>query len=308
MRMKKNKIGLLPYVTEELHGLSSDGSQEYGWELLKFNIPDLWSKTDGEGVIVAVVDTGCDLNHPDLKDNLLEGKNFVDPNKSPQDDNGHGSHVSSTIAAINNNTGMVGIAPKTKIVPVKSLDGNGTGSIDNIAKGVIWAADQNVNFITMSLGSPRGVSSLEEAINYANSKGCVVFCAAGNSGENADIMYPAKYEQTISIGAIDENLDRTSFTCSGESLDFLAPGHNILGCIPGGRYALMSGTSMSNPFAVGCASLLLSYNKKYKKYTLKTHNDYIEVFKSNCFDLKNPRYKGIKKYQGYGVLNPLKLF
>jgi thermitase len=308
MRMKKNKIGLLPYVTEELHGLSSSSSQEYGWELLKFNIPDLWTKTDGEGVIVAVVDTGCDLDHPDLKDNLLEGKNFVDINQPPQDDNGHGSHVSSTIAAINNSTGMVGIAPRTKIIPIKSLDANGTGSIDNIAKGVIWAADQNVNFITMSLGSPRGVSSLEDAINYANSKGCVVFCAAGNSGENSDIMYPAKYEQTISIGAIDENLDRTSFTCSGESLDFLAPGHNILGCIPGGRYALMSGTSMSNPFAVGCASLLLSYNKKHKKYTLKTHNDYIEVFKSNCFDLKNPRYKGIKKYQGYGVLNPLQLF
>lgn len=310
MRIRKNKekISLLPYISEELSSLSSNSPQEYGWELTKFEIPNLWTKTDGEGVVVAVIDTGCDLNHPDLKDNLLEGKNFISPGKPPEDDNGHGSHVSSTIAAINNSTGMVGISPKTKIVPIKSLNDSGTGLISNIAEGVVWAADRGVDFITMSLGSPKGISSLEESIIYANSKGCVVFCAAGNNGENTDIMYPAKYNETISIGAIDENLDRTNFTCSGESLDFLAPGHNILGCIPGGRYALMSGTSMSNPFAVGCASLLLSYNRRHKKYTLKDHKDYIQVFKNNCFDLKNPRYKGIKKYQGYGILNPSKLF
>lgn len=304
MKKNKNQIKLLPYISEELHGLSANDPQEYGWELLRFNIPDLWNKSDGDGVTVAVIDTGCDLKHPDLMNNLLEGKNFISSTKSPQDDNGHGSHVASTIAAINNDTGMVGIAPKTKIVPIKALDANGTGSIDNICKGVVWAADQKVDFITMSLGSPNAVDILEQAINYANSKGCVVFCAAGNSGEAADIMYPAKYEQTISIGAIDENLDRTSFTCSGESLDFLAPGHNILGCIPGGRYALMSGTSMSNPFAVGCASLLLSYNRRHKKYTLKTYNDYIDIFRNSSTNLKNPRYNGIKKYQGYGIINP----
>jgi subtilisin family serine protease len=306
--MKKNKVSLLPYISEELHGLSADGPQEYGWELIKFNIQSIWSQAEGDGVVVAVIDTGCDLDHPDLKENLLDGKNFINTSKAPEDDNGHGSHVSSTIAALNNGTGMVGIAPKTKILPVKALNAEGSGSIDVISKAVVWAADQGVDFITMSLGSPNGVSCLDDAIGYANSKGCVVFCAAGNSGENVDIMYPAKYEQTISIGAIDENLDRTSFTCSGESLDFLAPGHNILGCIPGGRYALMSGTSMSNPFAVGCASLLLSYNKKYKKYQLENYNGYIDTFKTSCLDLNNPRYKGIKKYQGYGILNPSKLF
>jgi subtilisin family serine protease len=302
--MKKNKIGLLPYISEELYGLSTNDDQQYGWELLKFDIPDLWKKTDGEGVVVAVVDSGCDLDHPDLKDNLLKGKNFVETDKEPEDDCGHGTHVSSTIAATNNGFGMVGIAPKTKIIPVKSLDSQGSGTINNVARGVMWAADQGVDFITMSLGSPNSIKSMEDAILYANSKGCVVFCAAGNSGENSEIMYPAKYEQAISIGAVDENLDRTSFTCSGESLDFLAPGHNILGCIPGGRYALMSGTSMSNPFAVGCASLLLSYNRKHNKYQLKSYQDYINVFKQSCADLKNPRYKGIRKYQGYGIINP----
>lgn len=309
MRKNKQKVSLLPYISEEIHGLSTSSPQEYGWELIKFNIPQIWDKADGTGVTVCVIDTGCDLDHPDLKDNLLQGKNFVDSNKGPEDDNGHGSHVASTIAGINNATGMVGIAPKTKIIPVKALDGNGTGSMDLIVKAIIWSADHgDVDFITMSLGSPNGVPALEEAINYANSKGCVVFCAAGNSGETVDIMYPAKYERTVSIGAIDENLERTNFTCSGDSLDFLAPGHNILGCIPGGRYALMSGTSMSNPFAVGCASLLLSYNIKHNKYKLKNYSDYIDVFKNSSFDLVNNRYKGVRKYQGYGIINPSKLF
>jgi major intracellular serine protease len=306
--MKKNKVSLLPYISEELHGLSPNNPQEYGWELTKFNIPNIWGKTDGENVVAAVIDTGCDLNHPDLQSNLLEGHNFV-KNGPPDDDNGHGSHVASTIAAINNNTGIVGIAPKTKIIPVKSLTENGSGSIDNIIKAIYWCADLGyVDFITMSLGSPNESKDLAESIEYANNKGCVIFCAAGNSGENSEIMYPAKYEKTISIGAIDKHLNRTNFTCSGESLDFLAPGHDILGCIPGGRYALMSGTSMSNPFAVGCASLLLSFNKKARKYTLKSYKDYIEVFKKSCINLSNSKYRGVRRYEGYGIIDPSKMF
>jgi subtilisin family serine protease len=300
----QNKVKLLPYTSENLYGLSSTDPQIYGWELTKFNIPSLWRKCEGDGVIVAVIDTGCDLQHPDLKDNILPGKNFVNPSTEPQDDCGHGSHVCSTIAAVNNGYGIVGVAPKAKIVPLKALDGQGSGNIKHIIEAIYYAANYgSVDFITMSLGSARGSEALESAINYAYDKGCIVFCAAGNSGENVDIMYPAKYEKTISIGAIDENLRRTSFTCSGESLDFLAPGHNIIGCAPQGGYATMSGTSMSNPFAVGCASLLLSYNRKYKKYSLNTYEDYINVFKTTAKNLEDSRYSGVKKYQGYGILN-----
>ena len=168
----------------------------------------------------------------------------------------------------------------------------------------MWSADRKVDFITMSLGSHFPSKELELAINYAADKGSIIFCAAGNSGKDTDIMYPAKYDHTIAIGAINEKLERTDFTCSGDSLDFLAPGHNILGCVPGNKYALMSGTSMSNPFAVGCASLLLSYNKKHNKYKLNTAEDYISVFKQSAKDLQNSQYKGIKKYQGYGILYP----
>jgi subtilisin family serine protease len=153
----------------------------------------------------------------------------------------------------------------------------------------------------MSLGSPAPNKRLENAIEYARSKNVIVFCAAGNSGENSDILYPAKYDYPISIGAIDENLERTNFTCSGEELDFLSPGHDILSCYPGNTYAKMSGTSMSNPFAVGCAALA----KSYFGSKLQNKDDYIELFKTKSMHLVNPKYNNIKKYEGYGILVPV---
>lgn len=311
MRNRRNKkdCGLLPYEREEVYGLSTSSGQYFGWEIIKFNIQNQWRYSKGEGVVVAVIDTGCDLYHDDIKDNLVQGKNFVDLNKDPVDVNGHGTHVSGTIAATDNGLGMVGVAPKTKIMPLKALNDDGMGDSRAIASAVIWAADNGADLVTMSLGSPGQNDSIKKAIDYACSKNVVVFCAAGNSGENHPIMYPAKYNNVISIGAIDQNLERTKFTCRGEELDFLAPGHEIVSAVPGNNYAMMSGTSMSNPFAVGCASLLLSYSRKIKYSAmdgmLRTADDYIRVFKQKSKPLSNPRYSGKKEYEGYGILYPV---
>jgi thermitase len=307
-RKNKNKYSLLPYIREDIHGLNPTCGQFYGWEIKKFNIENEWKYSQGEGIKIAVVDTGCDLDHPDLKNNLLQGKNFVELGKDPYDVCGHGSHTAGTIAAENNGLGMVGVAPKAKIIPVKVLNDQGSGSLDDVVKGIVWSADIGADFISMSLGSPQPSPELKKAIEYAASKGSIVFCAAGNSGESVDIMYPAKFDQTIAIGAIDENLERTSFTCSGETLDFLSPGHNILSCVPGHKYAMMSGTSMSTPFAVGCAALFLSYlrqNKNTLLNSIKTTEDYVNIFKTKAKNLSNPKYSGIKKYQGYGILYPV---
>ena len=174
----------------------------------------------------------------------------------------------------------------------------------DIAKAIVWAADNNANFITMSLGSPFRSENINIAIDYAVAKRCVVFCAAGNSGPKKNIMFPAATPSTIAIGAIDRNLNRTSFTCAGEPLDFLAPGHDIMSLVPDNNYALMSGTSMSNPFAVGCACLLLAWNRKYHRYNLTTYQDYIDVFKKHAVHLQNPEYKNQVKYEGHGIINP----
>lgn len=296
---KNNDSSLLPYIEEPVYGLTTQSIQYIGWEIQKFNIQNLWNKSKGSNVVIGVLDTGCDFNHEDIKDNIMQGVNIIDPKKDPMDDNGHGTHVTGTICATNNGIGMVGVAPESKVKPVKILDKNGQGSSKNIAKGVIWAADNKCDLITMSLGSKAYNKSIAQAIDYAVSKGCVVFCAAGNSGSKSDIMYPAKLQSTIAIGAIDQNLNRTEFTCSGDELDFLSPGHEIISCIPGNAYAMMSGTSMANPFAVGCAALYLSYYKNFKN-----KEDYINAFKKTCMHLSDSRYKNQKKYEGYGIIDP----
>jgi len=302
--MFNRKISLLPYIREDIYGMNPNSPAIKGWEITKFNIPEYWKQSRGEGVKIAVIDTGVDFNHEDLKDNILVGKNFVEKNKDPMDVAGHGTHVASTIAAKDNNYGIVGVANKSKIIPIKALDDTGNGSLNNICQSIIWATDNGADFITMSLGSSGTSSHLKSAIDYAESRNSIVFCAAGNSGKNTNIMYPARYENTIAIGAIDKNLHRTDFTCSGDSLDFLAPGHEIIGCVPGNQYAIMSGTSMSNPFAVGLAALLLSYNRRAKKYKLENYKDYVDIFKSTAKSLTDSRYTGNKKYEGYGIIYP----
>jgi len=298
---KKGQVSLLPHTRTEVYGLDPSSTQMIGWEIKKLNIDRQWTYSEGKGVVVAVIDTGCDLQHVDIKNNLLKGINLLDNSKDAQDDNGHGSHVCGMIAAENNGLGMVGVAPQVKILPVKALNSKGDGSLQDVINGIIWSADAGADFITMSLGTSNTSDGLEKAIAYASLKGSVVFAAAGNSGEKTEILYPARYKNVISIGAIDEHLNRTSFTCSGEDLDFLSPGHNVFSIAPNNGYAIMSGTSMSNPFAVGCACLLLSHNRQHKRFSLRSAQDYIDVLSKVCIDIPEEKYRS-RKYQGNGII------
>lgn len=298
----KTDCELLPYIREDIYSHTTASIQHVGWEIKKFNIEKNWEKSKGEDVTVAVIDTGCDLDHPDIKKNLIEGINILNPKNKPNDDNGHGSHVSGTIAAVNNGIGMVGVSPKTKILPIKALNKKGSGNSIDIANGIVWASERGVDIITMSLGSEDKDYYISKAIDIAIENGSVIFCAAGNAGINKDIMYPAKNPKTIAIGAIDSRLNRTNFTCSGESLDFLAPGQDIFSIVPDNSYAIMSGTSMSNPYVVGCASLLLSYRRKRNKKIRLTQKDYVDYFKDCSIPLAKSNYRS-KKYQGYGILS-----
>lgn len=303
----KYKCKLLPFVREEIISIQ-DAEQKVGWEITAFNLPEAWKHSQGEGVKVAVLDTGCDLDHPDLVENLLPGKNFVNSKNAPEDDNGHGSHVTGIICAQNNDIGMVGVAPKAKVIPVKVLDHKGAGNLLNVASGIRWAADQGVDFITMSLGSPNPVQQVRKAIQYANQKGIVVFCAAGNAGKTRQIFYPANYPETIGVGAIDEKFDRANFSCTGDDLDFLAPGVKIFSTVPDNWYAVLSGTSMANPFVTGVAVLLLSYKRSNNlKFKLQTADDYRNIFKSNTISSRNPDFAGKKFFEGFGIIDPRKM-
>lgn len=301
----KFECRLLPYKKEEILSVQ-EVAQKSGWEITAFNLPAAWQYCQGEGVKIAVIDTGCDLNHDDLKENLLPGKNFVNPRMPPEDDNQHGSHLIGTLCAINNDYGIVGIAPKCKVLPVKALDKNGVGDLRQVAEAIKWSVDQGVDFISMSLGSPKKVPIIERAIQYAASKKVIIFCAAGNAGKTREIFYPAAYKETIGVGAINENFDRAGFSCTGDDLDFLAPGVKILSTVPKNWYALMSGTSQATPFVVGVCALLLSFVRQHKvDIKLETADDYRGILKNYTTDTKE--FAGKKFFQGFGIIDPRKL-
>ena len=306
--MKDKSCSLFPYVQEDVLSLQ-DAMQKSGWSITAFDLPAAWQKCKGEDVKVAVLDTGCDLDHPDLRSNILPGINMVDPSKEPWDDNNHGTHVSGIIAAENNSIGMVGVAPMCKIVPVKVLDRGGNGSLVAVAQGIRWATDvAKVDLICMSLGSPNPVQEVRKAIQYAHSKGVVCFVAAGNAGLTKSIFYPANYPETIAIGSIDENFHRSSFSNTGDNLDFMAPGNKIFSTIPDNWYAVLSGTSMAAPFATGVAALLLSCaKKKGSAEKLRTSEGYIEELRRHTVQISDANLGDKKFYQGFGIIDPKKL-
>lgn len=305
---KSKKCSLFPYIREEVVSLQ-DAMQRAGWNVTAFDLPSTWSKTKGEGVKVGVLDTGCDLDHPDLKSNLLPGINLVKRGSDPWDDNGHGTHVSGIIAAENNEIGMVGVAPGAKIVPIKVLDSNGNGSLTDVAEGIRWAVDvAKVDILCMSLGSPNPVQEVRKAIQYAHSKGVVCFVAAGNAGLTKSIFYPANYPETIAIGSIDENFSRSGFSNTGENLDFMAPGNRIFSTVPDNWYAVLSGTSMAAPFAAGVGALMLSCaRKKGDESKYKTSVGYMDEIRKHTIPVSNLNLGDRKFYEGFGIIDAKKL-
>jgi len=294
---------LLPYTKREIIS-AQDFQEKMNWGVRAFHIPSIWKETEGEGVVIAVIDTGCDLDHPDLKDNLLEGVNFVEIGKPPEDDGEHGTHVAGIIAAVRNHMGVVGVAPKAKIRPIKALDGYGDGSLDNVINGIRWAIEQEVDIISMSLGTRKPNASLRWAIKAATKKGIPIFVSAGNMGESEHLLYPANYPETIAIGAINKNMERADFSNTGEHLDFLAPGVDILSTVPNDWWAILSGSSMAQPFVCGLAALLLAYSRKHPDagIVLDTPDDYRQFFKQHTVNVIGEQYAGDNFYQGFGII------
>ncbi len=251
-----NLIGADYYVSALIDVPTNDVYYDRQWALPVIGAPDAWLTlpSDAPSVTVAVIDSGICADHPDLAGRVVGGWDFVEGDNAPQDALGHGCGVAGIIAAdVDNGIGIAGVAPNAQIMPLRVLDASGVGTYSNVAAAIVHAADNGAQIINLSLGGASASTVLENAVNYAVSKGVTVVAAAGNTGGN--ILYPAAYESVIAVGSVDPDLQRSSFSSYLPSLDLLAPGRDILTTKLDGTYATMSGTSFAAPQVAGVAAL-----------------------------------------------------
>ncbi|TCP30575.1 type II signal peptidase [Scopulibacillus darangshiensis] len=286
-----SEVRLIPFEVDEV----VEQSQEVvptGVELIE--APDIWKAAEkGKGVVVAVIDTGCESDHPDLKGRVIDGKNFTtdygQDESNYEDNNGHGTHVCGTIAANADKKGVVGVAPEASILALKALTEEGSGQfkwiIDAINYAVDWKGPQNqkVGVISMSLGGPQDVPELHDAIKRAVENNISVVCAAGNEGdgrnETPETSYPGDYNEVVQVGAVDMTRNLAPFSNSNDEIDLVAPGVNVLSTFIGGRYAKLSGTSMATPHVSGAIALLINESNKRFERTLTEPEIYAQLVK-----------------------------
>ncbi|WP_404451569.1 S8 family peptidase [Virgibacillus necropolis] len=280
----KDYAQVIPYqVIKQIDQVENEVPK--GVELIQ--APEIWSKTKGKDITVAILDTGCEADHPDLKDRVINGKNFTDDDNSDpdifKDHAGHGTHVAGTIAASNNDAGVSGVAPEANLLIVKVLNKNGSGQYDWIINGINFAIEQKVDIISMSLGGPNDNAKLHDAIKKAVNNNILVVCAAGNEGDGDhstdEFAYPGSYNEVISVGAIDLKRRSSDFSNSNNEIDLVTPGENILSTYLDGKYAKLSGTSMSAPHVSGALALIKNLANDYFARNLSEPELYAQLIK-----------------------------
>lgn len=310
-----NEMNLVPFEVNEVLGQVSEIPE--GVRLMKAQ--EVWDESrKGSGVVIAVLDTGCQTDHPDLNDRIIGGRNFTADFNGDRnifdDNNGHGTHVAGIIAASENNEGVLGMAPQAKLLILKVLEGNGSGSIQGITSAIYYAIDwqgtagEKVRVISMSLGGPQGSQELHDAIIRATNSGILVVCAAGNTGRQEE-QFPGAYNEVVGVGAVDLNKKFASFSTMNKQVDVVAPGVDIISTYPGNRYAKLSGTSMATPHVTGAAALIINQCEKDFERTLTED----EIYAQLCKRTSTLGYKKMKEGNGFldltvgyqTVLNPM---
>ena len=231
------------------------------WALDRLSFEATWATTDGTGVVVAVIDTGIRATHEDLSGKVLSGTDFISPGgDGTLADHYHGSHVAGIIGAYaNNGLGIAGGAPGVQILPVRALDGSGTGTTAGVASGIIWAVDNGADVINLSLGSSGDSSVIRAAVAHAEANDVVVVAAAGNGGHVGNpVTYPAAIPEVVAVSATESNDSRAYFSNHGTWIDVAAPGSGIYSLHGAGDlvYASSSGTSMAAPYVAAAAALV----------------------------------------------------
>ncbi len=272
-------------------------SSAYQWGVRDIGCPEAWDTTLGStDVIIAVVDQGTDYNHEDLAAHYSNpvGYDFVDSDTdpSPGPNEFHGSWTSGIAAAvINNGVGMSGVS-NSRLYALRALDQYG-GTYTDIADAITWAANNNADVISMSIGGPSYSSYLAQACQYAWDMGCYLAASSGNDGTSS-ISYPAAYETVVAVGAINQAHTRPYWSNYGPQLELCAPGVSVLGCYPGDQYVYADGTSASCPFVSGAAALLKAWRPSL------TNADIRALLDSSAVDLGS---SGWDQYYGYGEVN-----
>ncbi len=273
------------------------------WGHAVIGVGDAWKVTKGKGATVAVLDTGYDHSHRDLKNQVIASKDFTGSRSGDSDVAGHGTHCAGIIAAEENGVGMVGVAPQAKVLAGKVLGDNGSGLSTWIASGIDWAVANNADVISMSLGSDAPDSRIQAAINRALAKNVIVVAAAGNSGPREGTAgWPGSFEGVVCVAAVDSKAAVASFSSRGKSVQVAAPGVNVRSCYPGDRFATMSGTSMATPYVAGCAALYVSACKA--KGIKPTPTDFAAAVAKTSKDLPPT---GRDTASGFGLVQPAKL-
>jgi thermitase len=228
------------------------------WGMVKVQALQAWDVTTGSSQVnIAILDTGVDLDHPDLATKIISNINFT-TSPTADDAYGHGTHVAGIAAAITNNgLGVAGLGYTSTIMNVKVLGDDGLGYWSGVAQGIVWAADNGAEVINMSLGGSSGSSTVESAINYAWNKGVVVVAAAGNDGSSSP-SYPAYYTNCIAVAATDKIDNLASWSNRGDWVDVAAPGASIYSTLKDGSYGYKTGTSMASPHVAGLAALVFT--------------------------------------------------
>ncbi|MCK4942538.1 MAG: peptidase S8 [Candidatus Aminicenantes bacterium] len=291
--------GQVYFPTDDRVGISgSDIKALDGWD---------WSTGDRE-IVIAVIDSGVALYHEDLITKVVPGYNFIEDSFDAYDDNGHGTLVASIAAAeTNNSIGVAGVCWQSMIMPIKCFDSLGDGSYLAIAGGIRFAADRGALVINMSFGGESDSFILEDACQYAFSKGCVLIAATGNDG--GQVLYPAQYDDyCVAVGASNASDQLADFSNFGSQVDVVAPGVDVFGALfspdePDNLrlYGWGSGTSFAAPHVSGAVALLLSYKPNLSNIQV------MSLIKYTADDVNDRIYPGIDVYMGYGRIN-LKTF
>ncbi len=228
------------------------------WGMKTIKAEQAWAITKGDPkVLVAVVDTGVDYNHPDFGGRVVKGRDFAYNDNDPMDDDSHGTHCAGTVAAGIGNGGVVGVAPEVGIFAVKVLDKDGGGTYAMVANGIVNAANSGAPIISMSLGGSASSKMLEDAVKYAQGKGALIVAAMGNESTE-EPSYPAAIPGVMAVGATTIRERLAAFSNIGKHVSVSAPGENILSTTPGKKYDTFSGTSMATPHVAGLAGLVKS--------------------------------------------------